>query len=137
MTDMKKDPQWTDAGPAEELKTSPLRQLVFDRTKIALVYKDNEFSALSGVCNHVGGPLGEGKLDGDYIVCPWHHWKFHCRTGQGEPGFEDDQVPAYEVQERHGRLYVNLDPVAKRHKKPHAHHPLDRAIERAPGPVRV
>ncbi|HEV7784654.1 MAG TPA: hypothetical protein VGQ28_04905, partial [Thermoanaerobaculia bacterium] len=25
----------------------------------------------------------------------------------------------------------------RRHKKPHAHHPLDRAIERAPGPVRV
>jgi len=25
----------------------------------------------------VGGPLGEGRLNGDYIVCPWHQWTFH------------------------------------------------------------
>jgi multimeric flavodoxin WrbA/nitrite reductase/ring-hydroxylating ferredoxin subunit len=129
--------RWHDLGPVEDLARKPLQQISVGRTKIALSFKDGQFGAVSGACNHVGGPLGEGTLDGDYVVCPWHHWKFHCRTGQGEPGFEDDQVPAYEVQERHGRLYVNLDPVARRHKKPHPHHPLDRAIERAPGPVRV
>src|SRR6476659_10228100 len=129
--------RWHDLGPVDDLARKPLQQIAVGRTKIALSFKDGQFGAVAGACNHVGGPLGEGTLDGDYVVCPWHHWKFHCRTGQGEPGFEDDQVPAYEVQERHGRLYVNLDPVARRHKKPHPHHPLDRAIERAPGPVRV
>ena len=45
---------------------------------------------MSNACNHVGGPLGDGRLDGDYITCPWHNWKFHRCTGKGEPGFEED-----------------------------------------------
>ncbi|KAB2956847.1 MAG: Rieske 2Fe-2S domain-containing protein, partial [Thermoanaerobaculia bacterium] len=32
------------------------------------------------------GPLGQGRLDGDYVVCPCHGWKFHRATGEGEPG---------------------------------------------------
>ncbi len=55
------------------------------RTKIALSYQDGRFGAISGACNHVGGPFGEGRIDGDYVICPWHFWKFHCRTGEGEP----------------------------------------------------
>jgi nitrite reductase/ring-hydroxylating ferredoxin subunit len=66
---------------------------VIGRTKIALTYRDGVFGAISGVCNHVGGPLGKGALDGDYVVCPWHYWKFHWLTGFGEPGFEADRVP--------------------------------------------
>jgi nitrite reductase/ring-hydroxylating ferredoxin subunit len=47
--------------------------VVLGRTTIALTYKGGLFSAISGVCNHVGGPLGEGTLDGDYVVCPWYY----------------------------------------------------------------
>jgi nitrite reductase/ring-hydroxylating ferredoxin subunit/multimeric flavodoxin WrbA len=129
--------RWYDLGPVADLARRPLQQITVGRTKIALTFQDGRFGAISGACNHVGGPLGEGKLDGDYVVCPWHHWKFHCRTGEGEPGFEEDRVPSYEVRERDGRLYVNLNPATKRNKKPHAPHPLDRPIARAPGPVRV
>ena len=68
------------------------------RAKIALAYKDGAFGAISGVCNHVGGPLGRGRLDGDYVVCPWHNWKFHRATGLGEPGYEDDAVPSHAIR---------------------------------------
>ena len=131
------DDRWHDLGPIEELRKQPLRQVSIGRTKIALTCRDGVFGAISGACNHVGGPLGDGHLDGEYVVCPWHHWKFHCRTGEGEPGFETDRVPRYELREADGHLFVNLAPVTKRHKDPHAPHPLARAVERAPGPVRV
>src|SRR5690349_13990452 len=91
--------EWHDLGEAEPLKSSSLRQLSIGRTKIALSYVNGRFGAVSGVCNHVGGPLGDGHLDGDYITCPWHHYKYHCATGQGEPGFEDDQIPRYDLKE--------------------------------------
>jgi nitrite reductase/ring-hydroxylating ferredoxin subunit/multimeric flavodoxin WrbA len=129
--------RWHDLGPVAELTRTPLRQIAIGRTRIALSFHDGQFGAVSGVCNHVGGPLGEGRLEGDYVVCPWHGWKFHCRTGQGEPGFEEDQVPRYELREADGRLYVNLEAAVRRHKKPHAPHSLARPVERAPGPVRV
>ena len=59
--------------------------------ELAVSCKDGQFGVVANACNHVGGPLGEGRLDGDYIVCPWHNWKFHRCTGKGEPGFEEDR----------------------------------------------
>jgi nitrite reductase/ring-hydroxylating ferredoxin subunit len=81
------DAAWIDVGSVEELKRKPLWEISSGMTSLALTYKDDAFAAISGVCNHVGGPLGEGTLEGDYVVCPWHYWKFHRRTGSGEPGY--------------------------------------------------
>ena len=131
------DARWHDLGSVEELAKHRLRQITIGRTKIALSCKDGEFGAISGACNHVGGPLGEGHHDGDYVVCPWHHWKFHHRTGEGEPGFEQDCVPSYELKVEDGHLLINLMPVTRRHKLPHTPHPLARPVRREQGPVRV
>jgi len=131
------DPLWHDLGAVEELTATPLRQFVIGRAKVALSCVNGEFAALSGTCNHAGGPLGDGTLDGDYIVCPWHFWKFHRRTGEGEPGFEADRVPRHDVRIEKGRVMVNLEAATRRHVKPHAPHPLARRVERADGPIRV
>jgi len=37
--------------------------------------------ALSGVCLHQEGPLGQGNLLDGRVICPWHAWEFDCRTG--------------------------------------------------------
>src|SRR5262245_41620998 len=74
---------WVDIGSAEDLARTPLKSCKAQATAIAISFKDGQFGAVSNVCNHVGGPLGEGRLDGDYIICPWHGWKFHRRTGVG------------------------------------------------------
>lgn len=98
------DERWTDIGSVEELKLQPVQEIMCGTTPIALSYKDGSFAAISRVCNHVGGPLGEGTLEGDYIVCPWHYWKFHRQTGHGESGYEQDQVPVYATKIENGRL---------------------------------
>src|SRR5262249_42778847 len=84
------------------LARTPLKSCKAQATAIAISFKDGQFGAVSNVCNHVGGPLGEGRLDGDYITCPWHGWKFHRRTGVGEPGYEEDRVPAFPVKGESG-----------------------------------
>jgi multimeric flavodoxin WrbA/nitrite reductase/ring-hydroxylating ferredoxin subunit len=131
------DPAWHDLGAIEDLKRTPLQQFVVGRTAIALSYRDGIFGAVSGVCNHAAGPLGEGRLDGEFIVCPWHNYKYHRVKGHGEPGFEADQVPQHEVKEERGRLLVNLTPAVRRHKPHHDPHPLERKLVREPGPIRV
>ena len=25
--------------------------------------------------------LGQGNVDGDKVICPWHEWAYDCRTG--------------------------------------------------------
>lgn len=128
---------WVDVGAAETLRDKPLQRVMAHNTALALSCKDGVFGAVSNVCNHAGGPLGLGHLDGDYVVCPWHSWKFHRCTGLGEPGFEGDKVPALPVKVENGRVLVDLAHPTKRHKKPHEPHPLARPVARAPGPVRV
>ncbi|NOT09373.1 MAG: Rieske 2Fe-2S domain-containing protein [Gemmatimonadales bacterium] len=128
---------WHDLGAVAELSRAPLQQVVVGRTRIALSHANGLFGAISGTCNHAGGPLGEGRLDGDYITCPWHNWKYHRTEGQGEPGFEAECVPRYDLKTEGGHLWVNLEAATKRHRVPHEPHPLARKIERAPGPIRV
>ena len=128
---------WHDLGSAENFRKAPVTEVSAGDTKLAITWHDGKFGAVSGICNHAGGPLGQGHLDGEYVVCPWHHWKFHCRTGLGEPGYEEDAVPSHAVKEEGGHLHVQLEPQTPRRKKPHPPHPLERPIRRQEGPIRV
>jgi multimeric flavodoxin WrbA/nitrite reductase/ring-hydroxylating ferredoxin subunit len=129
--------RWIDIGSADELARAPLHRVKADDRELAVSFKNGQFGVVSNSCNHVGGPLGEGRPDGDYITCPWHNWKFHRCTGKGEPGFEEDAVPAYAVKVEGGRVLVDETSATKRTRKPHPPHPLARRIERAAGPIRV
>ena len=128
---------WVDVGSAEELSRCELQQVSAGGLRLALSYRDGVFGAINGACNHAGGPLGKGHLEGDYVVCPWHQWRFHRVEGQGERGFEEDVVPAHHVRVRAGRVEVDTRPHKKRAKKPHEPHPLARPVVRAPGKPRV
>ena len=37
--------------------------------------------AVDNVCPHRQGPLGQGWIEGNAVVCPWHAWAFDVRTG--------------------------------------------------------
>ena len=127
---LESDANWHDVGAEAELTRKPIQQVVVDRVRIALVHKGGEFTAISGVCNHVGGPLGEGVLEGDYVVCPWHQYRFHRRTGEGEPGYEEDRVPAHDIRVEAGRVLVNVVPRTRRSKLHHPPHRLERIAPR-------
>ena len=131
------EPNWHDLGPVDGLATKSLQQITVGRTRIALSHVDGAFGAISGACNHVGGPLGDGSLDGEYVVCPWHHWKYHRATGLGEPGYEQEAVPRFETKIDAGHLWINLEPATKRQRLPHEAHPLARPVDRADGGIRV
>lgn len=128
---------WIDIGAAEELARAPLREITIERRRLALSFKDGVFGVVDGICNHAGGPLGEGRLDGDYIICPWHYWKFHRATGLGEPGYEADAVPAHAVKIENGRVLVQRIAHSKRSRLPHPPHELARKPQRSDGKPRV
>ncbi|HSB21289.1 MAG TPA: Rieske 2Fe-2S domain-containing protein [Anaeromyxobacteraceae bacterium] len=128
--------RWHDLGPAERFPEG-ITPATIDRLRLAVVRRGERLGVVSAVCNHAGGPLDEARLDGDFLVCPWHGWKYHFATGKGEPGFEEDAVPSHAVRLEGGRLLVDLDPATPRSRAPHAPHPLARRLERAPGGVRV
>lgn len=129
---------WVEIGKVADLRARPLQMVQLADKKLALSFRDGKFGLISNVCNHVGGPLSEGTIDDKgYVTCPWHYWKFERCTGLGEPGFEQDKVPAYILKEEGGKLFADLASVTRRNHLPHDPHPLARKIERADGPPRV
>jgi len=129
--------KWHDLGPVEAFKKEGLQEITVDKSKFALSFKDGTFGAISAVCNHLGGPLCNGTLDGEYVVCPWHYWKFHRATGEGEPGDEDNRVPRHEVKIEEGRLFINRTASSKRNRVSPEPHPLARPVKREKGPLRI
>lgn len=130
------DSRWQSLGPIEALKQRSLQQITIGKTEIALSFKDGVFGAIANKCNHFGGPLGCGSMQGDYVVCPWHSWMFHRLTGAAQPGIPA-AVPRYDVKEENGEVWVDLANASKRIQAPHPAHPLARELGRAPGPLRV
>jgi nitrite reductase/ring-hydroxylating ferredoxin subunit len=49
---------------------------------VALYNVGGTFYATSNTCIHRGGPLGQGLLEGDSVMCPWHAWTWDVRTGE-------------------------------------------------------
>lgn len=52
--------------------------------RYAICNVNGTFHALDGVCPHRGGPLGEGAINGENVVCPWHAWEFNCSSGEND-----------------------------------------------------
>ncbi len=128
--------KWIKIGKAAELNKKELQQIEVEGKPIALSYRDGKFGAISGTCIHVGGPLGDGTIKNDYVVCPWHSWQFHRLTGEARPGIPA-AVPQYELKEENSDLFINLNALTKVKSAPHPRHPLTREIKREPGPLRV
>lgn len=68
----------------------------------------DQFFAIADLCSHDDGPLGEGGVDDYQIICPRHGARFDLRTGKALtfPAVED--IPAYPVVVRDGRIEVGI-----------------------------
>ena len=50
--------------------------------KLALFRVGAEVFAVNDMCTHVGGPLSEGIVSGEEVMCPWHGARFNVKTGK-------------------------------------------------------
>ena len=78
-----------------------------DGERVAVVRKGGALCAISNVCPHQNGPLGEGIVRDGYLECPWHGYQFDPCTGLGPPGFTDS-VPTYDLVDKGGHVYLRL-----------------------------
>lgn len=76
------------------------------RERIAVFRYDGKVSAVTNVCAHQGGPLGEGKIIDGCITCPWHGWQYRPGDGCSPPPFTE-RIPTYEVRISGRRVLVN------------------------------
>ncbi len=48
---------------------------------IAIFDLGGNYYAIENTCPHRGGPLAEGEMDGEEVICPWHGARFNIKTG--------------------------------------------------------
>ena len=68
-------------GSVGELAPGSVKEALAGGNPYAICNVDGELLAFEGTCPHAGGPLGEGTIDGNNLVCPWHAWEYNCSTG--------------------------------------------------------
>jgi nitrite reductase/ring-hydroxylating ferredoxin subunit len=70
--------------------------------------ESGEVCAIAATCSHLGGPLDEGKRDGDIVVCPWHGSRFDLCSGEVEGGPAVYPQPRYEARVRAEKVEIRI-----------------------------
>jgi sulfoxide reductase heme-binding subunit YedZ len=79
--------------------------------RVAVFKYDGRVSAVSNVCQHQNGPLGEGEIIDGCITCPWHGFQYDPETGASPPPFTE-KVPTFDVKIDDGWVHVRTVPNA-------------------------
>lgn len=77
--------------------------------RIAVFRDGRRIYAISNVCRHQGGPLGEGQIVDGCVTCPWHGFQYRPETGRSPPPFTE-KVATYRTRIAAGVVYVDPNP---------------------------
>ena len=99
-----------DVLSTTDLPVGRMRAVKLGDRALAICHTAHGVFATDNTCPHRGGPLAEGDLIGDEIVCPWHLWGFDVTTGLC-PGNRDFSIGTHEVRLDGDRILVRLSPV--------------------------
>ncbi len=100
---------YVHACSINEIPEKRARIVCLSGERVALFKYDGKISAVSNVCQHQNGPLGEGKIVDGCITCPWHGYQYLPETGASPPPFVE-KVPTFNVRVIEGRVLVHPKP---------------------------
>jgi len=104
-------------GFLRALRESELREgqpvrAEIDGLRVVLVKRNGRVYAIGERCSHLGGPLAEGEVRDDSIVCPWHGSRFALADGRVLDGPATMPQPCFETRLRDGFVEVRRRPEA-------------------------
>ncbi len=100
---------FVDVCAAADIAEHRGRTVCLAGERVAIFRYDGKVSAVSNVCKHQNGPLGEGKVVGGCIVCPWHGYEYEPASGRAPAPFTE-RLSTFSVRVIRGRVLVS--PVA-------------------------
>jgi len=77
--------------------------------RLAIFKYDGKISAISNVCRHQNGPLGEGKIIDGCVTCPWHGYQYLPEDGASPPPFSE-KVSTFQTRIVDGRVWIDPRP---------------------------
>jgi nitrite reductase/ring-hydroxylating ferredoxin subunit len=98
-------PDWVAVARADEVEPGTVQTVRAGEEEVALARVGDDFYATQNACIHLHGPLGEGRLEGPVLSCPWHGWQYDVRTGENEFDLAI-QLQTFEVKVEHGEVKI-------------------------------
>ena len=77
-----------------------------DGERIAVFRDGSQIGALTNLCAHQNGPLGEGRIIDGCVTCPWHGYQYRLEDGCAPPPFTE-KLATYPVRLRDGLIEVD------------------------------
>lgn len=98
--------EYTPAIPEAELIEGKPVKVTIQGTDFLILKTSERIFAMAEKCSHLSGPLSEGKVEGDTIVCPWHRSRFCLTDGRVEDGPATSNQPVLDVKIENGTVMV-------------------------------
>lgn len=92
-----------------DIEENRAKMVLADGQNIAVFKYDGKLSAVSNICRHQNGPLGEGKIVDGCITCPWHGYQYLPHNGQSPPPFTE-KLETYDVKLVGNSVFVHPRP---------------------------
>ncbi len=91
-------PKTIHIATVDELQPGQMKAMDVDDRRIAVANLGGSYVAFDAVCTHAGGPLEEGEIVGEAVVCPMHGGQFNVKTGEVEAPPPRKAIAIYKVQ---------------------------------------
>lgn len=102
--------QWVNVCSVDDIESDRAKIIQINNDeRIAIFKHNNSFSAISNVCAHQGGPLGEGKVVDGCVTCPWHGYQYLPDCGQSPPPFTE-KIPTYDIKVEGKHIFIDPTP---------------------------
>jgi nitrite reductase (NADH) small subunit len=95
------------AAKTAEVPVDTIHEVQVEGKALAIANVAGKFFAINNTCLHRGGPLGQGALQGNTVICPWHGWQYDVTTGKllQNPAMG---VACYQTEVRGDEVFVDI-----------------------------
>jgi nitrite reductase (NADH) small subunit len=100
---------WIQVAPCENIPPREGRAAMIGDREIAIFNLGDRFLAVDNQCPHKSGPLCDGIVAGDAVVCPLHAWKVNLETGEvARPVNQQECVRTYATRVEAGVVSIDI-----------------------------
>jgi nitrite reductase/ring-hydroxylating ferredoxin subunit/DMSO/TMAO reductase YedYZ heme-binding membrane subunit len=102
---------WIAVGAPETIPDKAARIVLAPGGERIAVFRDgDEIGALTNLCAHQNGPLGEGRIIDGCVTCPWHGYQYRLADGCAPPPFTE-RLATHRVRLNGGAIEVDPRPL--------------------------
>ena len=99
---------WVSVGDPKRIPDQKAIIVSLKNDERVAIYRNGEkLSAISNVCAHQNGPLGEGKIVFGCVTCPWHGYQYNVEDGRAPAPFTE-KISTYKLKLSEGELYLDV-----------------------------